>query len=595
LPFEAEILQEFSILRLTPRFHQIEAISQVLKAFLIDRNRIVVLSAPTGAGKSLIATIVGIILDKHSPYQAERFKSTGSKPQEPFPTALYVSATNVLGQQYADSFKKIGIRSFLAVRGAGTYRCEYLTQKDGVETDGESCVFAELKLANNGAEHPLCSSCGLRIQRREKNARQHVSTNYSYFFLQNLYVKQQNKYASLLERSLVVWDEAQLANDMYCEHAGVFYNEKTIESFKNDGEKYFSPQLWNEQYKEGHDYLRENLRNCNEKNYLEYLDILYPWLEQMRDHFEVLRDRMKERNLFGEVKEDKVAEENLRAYRAYNSRYKKYQGLACKISDFRRYNYAHVFDGTDGIYSIKPIFMQAVKDVMMESGDHHLLMSATLSPSIIQLVFGFKKDEFFYIKLPPVFDPAHKLIDFAEPLNLNYETLKQSWTLDKISEKVLQILNVHEGLNEKGLIQVPSFYLQDEIVKRISGKTNVKIVQHERSLGMADALKTFKRTERPAVFISPSIFEGVDLPGDESSFQILVKAPFPSLADKRIAYILDHHKAFFEEITILKMIQALGRSVRSETDFCISYLLDTNLVRLFRSPRNLWQDEFEIM
>ena len=98
-----------------------------------------------------------------------------------------------------------------------------------------------------------------------------------------------------------------------------------------------------------------------------------------------------------------------------------------------------------------------------------------------------------------------------------------------------------------------------------------------------------------SVLISPSLFEGIDLPNDYSRFQIFVKAPYPSLSNKRIKYIFEKYPDIYETMTLYKVIQGFGRSTRSNTDYSITYALDRNIARLFFNSKNKWKDEFKVI
>jgi len=92
--------------------------------------------------------------------------------------------------------------------------------------------------------------------------------------------------------------------------------------------------------------------------------------------------------------------------------------------------------------------------------------------------------------------------------------------------------------------------------------------------------------------ISPSLFEGIDLPDDDSNYQIMIKAPFQSLGDKRIKYILDNYPGIYRIMTLFKIIQGLGRSTRHIEDKSITYCFDKHIYDLFTSKTNVWIDEF---
>jgi Rad3-related DNA helicase len=123
----------------------------------------------------------------------------------------------------------------------------------------------------------------------------------------------------------------------------------------------------------------------------------------------------------------------------------------------------------------------------------------------------------------------------------------------------------------------------------------VKIFLHTPKVLLRDLIEKFKAYSKPAILISPSMCEGIDLPDDESRYQIFVKAPFYSLADKRIEYISKEYPNLYQKLALFRVIQGSGRSVRSETDYSVTYFIDTHLGKLFLSEGNIWKNEFEII
>ena len=74
--------------------------------------------------------------------------------------------------------------------------------------------------------------------------------------------------------------------------------------------------------------------------------------------------------------------------------------------------------------------------------------------------------------------------------------------------------------------------------------------------------------------VSPSMQEGVDLRDDLSRFQILCKVPFPYLGDKLIKKRMYKWKWWYDYETTKTIVQSVGRSVRNESDFAVTYILD---------------------
>jgi Rad3-related DNA helicase len=55
---------------------------------------------------------------------------------------------------------------------------------------------------------------------------------------------------------------------------------------------------------------------------------------------------------------------------------------------------------------------------------------------------------------------------------------------------------------------------------------------------------------------------------------VIAKIPYPSTQDKVVQARMNADKEWYGYRTLLKVIQALGRSVRSETDHATAYILD---------------------
>jgi Rad3-related DNA helicase len=82
----------------------------------------------------------------------------------------------------------------------------------------------------------------------------------------------------------------------------------------------------------------------------------------------------------------------------------------------------------------------------------------------------------------------------------------------------------------------------------------------------------------PTVLISPSMSHGVDLKDDLARFQIIVKAPFLPIRDKRIEKLMKNNYDWYVNKMLCALIQSCGRGVRSKKDHCITYILDGAIV-----------------
>lgn len=81
--------------------------------------------------------------------------------------------------------------------------------------------------------------------------------------------------------------------------------------------------------------------------------------------------------------------------------------------------------------------------------------------------------------------------------------------------------------------------------------------------------------------------EGVDLLGDLSRFQVVVKVPFLNFKDPYVAARKKRDARWYDWQTAMHLIQATGRSVRSETDFAETYILDRDFESFRQRSRTL--------
>lgn len=99
-------------------------------------------------------------------------------------------------------------------------------------------------------------------------------------------------------------------------------------------------------------------------------------------------------------------------------------------------------------------------------------------------------------------------------------------------------------------------------------------------------LKRFILSEKSVLFGADSFWEGVDLPGDALQIVVVTRLPFDNplrpMVKARNAYLESEGiNPFYQESVpkaALKLRQALGRLIRTETDRGVLLILDRRLV-----------------
>lgn len=571
--YETQINDAFARLGFTPRAGQKEAVDKILTAFVDEKAQNVILNASTGTGKSIIGAVT-----------AETLAAINGKSDATTNASISLTATNVLAKQYDATFHGLGdVGKYVMIKGAANYDCSALTTPQE-PTNAESCAWYTMVKAGSEFESIMmkhCNECEYLKIKKQKNAVRHLTTNYSYYFIDRMYT------GKFEHRDLVIWDEAHLVNDLFSEHNAIHFSQKRIQQYQE--EIAATVRLTDLTVSKTLISLAKDVaipNKINDMNYEAYLRALLSVYTYAKQQGALAMERA-------------LRSGRMQEYTKLSRFTKKYEGLLCKIDDLFKYEYEHVFEykEEEKAVTIKPVFVGTMIEALQAS-DHNLFMSATVSEEFTVKTLNLDPDKTRFIKLPPTFPKENKEIVFFDPISLSYRSLQDQSVVTRLRKNVAKVVKKHVSDGDRGIILTPSFKLQNEIVQELVAAKeykDYKLFEHRQGEKLEHTLTAFKAYKGgPAVLISPSMFEGIDLPGDLSRFQIMVKAPYPSLGDKRMKFILDKHPSLYNIITIMKLVQGAGRSVRSVDDHAVTYMMDLNAQRLFNSSQNIWRDEFNL-
>ena len=87
--------------------------------------------------------------------------------------------------------------------------------------------------------------------------------------------------------------------------------------------------------------------------------------------------------------------------------------------------------------------------------------------------------------------------------------------------------------------------------------------------------------------------EGVDLKGECSRFQVICKIPYPYLGDKWVKARMKRWRWWYNYETVKTIIQSIGRSIRNETDYATTYIIDSAWSSFFGRTKHLYPPNFE--
>lgn len=156
-------------------------------------------------------------------------------------------------------------------------------------------------------------------------------------------------------------------------------------------------------------------------------------------------------------------------------------------------------------------------------------------------------------------------------------------TIDSVVSELDNILDKHP--NERGIIHCNSYAYKRGIENR--SKYSARFISHE-SNDRTDKLKEFisQNEKSNRVLLSVNMGEGIDLRDDIARFQIIVKCPYPSLGDRWTKIHFNRSKEWYNNQTIIQIMQMCGRIIRSKEDWGTTYFIDQNIMNLLERNKS---------
>ena len=222
----------------------------------------------------------------------------------------------------------------------------------------------------------------------------------------------------------------------------------------------------------------------------------------------------------------------------------------------------------DWYCSFKPIMVDKYSSRFLWEHCRSVLgMSATIfTPRVVANNIGLEDWE--YLSLSSPFPVENRQIYYCSIANLTKKTMDGE--LPKLLQGVSNILDKYP--EDKTLIHTVSYKIRDYLLENLR---NGRIMTHSKE-DRADKLMEFKQSLEPLVMLSPSFDRGVNLPNEECRVIIICKVPFPDLGDAQIEKRVKLRGGWqwYSVKAAQTLVQMSGRAVRSDEDYCSTYILD---------------------
>jgi Rad3-related DNA helicase len=258
----------------------------------------------------------------------------------------------------------------------------------------------------------------------------------------------------------------------------------------------------------------------------------------------------------------------------------------------RKYNYCleEIEDGRDWVVDrtelqyddairhgirVKPVDVDRfLQTHLWGRADKHVLSTATMPfadhPDEWLTRLGLDPDSTQVVQYPMPFPaenrPVHVHTTVGTLSDGGYEDLRVD-----VVDALARLADQHTG--EKGLIHTASYERAQDLF--IEFEDNARLHRQYGDDNLSRQIWSWQRSDKD-LFFSPAATDGVDLPGEQCRWQVLVKVPYPNLSDSRVRFLTQEREdwAWYMEVTSQSIQQSVGRGVRSADDQCAYYVLD---------------------
>ncbi len=511
----------------------------------------IILCAPTGVGKSLVGATVSNYFDSSFTVTASKHLQDQYIKDIPF-------LKPVKGKQNFPCLKLMAAEKVDNSRRAMRWglscdkgQCQERTSKNGKEVV-EVCKFKPTVKQVEGNTQDS-NSCHYYLQKYDALTSKHSLWNYHAFFQ----IMKFNKklFEDYLDRKVSIFDEAHKIEDQIIQFIGFDIFGGQVDECNINTDKYDFTDLDSMVQLTG--------------------DIAYSYANKIKN--------IKESPGFQNNPDFELI---TRLERRYDRAAQAKIDITSDKDNFVVNDPVKDLNGNFRAISVKPVDVSKFAKDFFDT-DYQIFMSATINKQSFCENMGFEKDDVAFVDIPKSpFPIEHRRIDLLNIKRLSYgSTEEDELEVVKVIDRILD-----EHSTEKGLILTSSMPRCQKILRFLSPKNTrrIRICHSVNKDGKTqDEIISEHASDPTGVLLSSSLWEGVDLKDDLSRFQIIAKVPYPNYKEKRTKAKMDKFPLWYTSQTLTKILQGLGRSIRSEDDWAKTYVLDTAVNNVFFKGRQM--------
>jgi ATP-dependent DNA helicase DinG len=493
---------------------QVEALEETKKAIMEDGKTCIMLDLPTGSGKSIVCLQICDYYKKNINGKAKVDLLTCSK---------------MLQTQYFEEFDFIN-----NLWGKANYRCDKFNCD--CELGKDMCDMNKVK----------CEDCPYDTAMKNWKSGDISLTNFHLFDMYSIFVP-----AILDQRqaNLLIIDEAHNFEELFSDFISVSVSYRYLKRFKLPAERLA--------------FYERNLPD---------LDKIGPFIKMLTENISPDIRRVVTEMQEAIKTDATVVKDYLKLIRDGNGFLDKIQYFVEQYeADPDNWVLEQQYNSHNEISIIaEPVWSaEYLRQLVWSKYKHVILMSGTmLDKKMFSKLMGVDVEKTHWISIPSPFPVENRQIYYM-PIGKMTKDNKTIAFQDMVPyiKKVLKKYKDHKGIIHTNTYEL-SNWIRDEI-------KDDRLIFHT-SQNRDEALFMHQKSKKPTILVSPSMNTGIDLKDDLSRFQIIIKMPYPSLGSKKVKRRLELNPDWYNWKTVADLVQTYGRSIRSETDWAETFIMDAS-------------------
>lgn len=613
------------------REHQLEAIVRIIQNILNHQYQNYIIEAPTGSGKSLINIISAGVL-------ADYFNITS-----------YILVSDLfLWEQYENflnKHKRIGIA--LLKGQTGNYKCMI----NGEDIKNADCRMAGLSWAslfNPKTCEDLGYECAytceyVRARKNAIRAKVCVMTYQLFLFIMNnpVYNTDQSGKPIFSVHDVLFCDEChnipEIVQLQYSPTVTIenFDNLKCLYYKKATGQQdlFTEQDMFSELDKE---FERVDLYSNYPNWDLLYTDLIKLWktwtcVESRKgEDFTATEEYLRILKMFGinveqikstiinkRLNKEHLTKDDIKLFKICSW----YENYMCHWNDF-----CQSIVETDVEYFLKDVNMPESKKTGIQDSDisvsfkctkedyitwrfllstaqHKVMLSATVgTKEAFDERMGFHYEQVsdwdhpnaivnksYMETLPSTFDFTQSPVFFFNKFKMTFRERENSFLHLK---SVIYSICKTKFKDQKGMIQTGSYEFARRLYNDAPEDIKARMLMYNGSREKVTSVRLHQMSS-DTILVGPTLNTGIDLPGEDCRFIVILKVPYPTLTDPLVHERNKLYPRWYMSHTSNEMIQGIGRGVRFNGDWCVTYILDASFNQLYRSTKNQYPSELQ--